>query len=82
LQWSELQELFAGLSDHREAFYRYEVTVDEILSRSFPEPGGSEAFRAAVEADIGVDDLGIEAHRRNGELRFRFPVTIVSGRKP
>lgn len=82
LQWSELQELFAGLSDRREAFYRYEVSVDEILSRSFPELGGVEAFRAAVEADIGVDDLGIEAHRRDGELRFRFPVTIVSGRKP
>jgi ubiquinone/menaquinone biosynthesis C-methylase UbiE len=81
LQWSELQSLFAGLGDRKEAFYRYEVSVDEILSRSFPEPGGAEAFREAVAADVGVDNLGIEAHHRDGQLRFRFPVTILSGVK-
>jgi ubiquinone/menaquinone biosynthesis C-methylase UbiE len=79
LQLDELDVLFAGLTDVRRAFYKYFVKVDELLRRSFPAPGGADAFHHAVEADIGVDKLGISASRDNGSLRFAFPVVIVSG---
>ena len=55
--------------------------VDDLLSRSFPEPGGAEAFRRTVESDVGVNRLGIDASREGG-LGFAFPVVIVSGVKP
>ena len=52
LQLSEIEALFARLKDVRREFYRYPVKVEAILSRSFPEPGGAEAFREMIEADM------------------------------
>ncbi len=78
LQLAELDALFAGLTDVRRAFYAYPVKVDELLARSFPDPGGADAFRRAVDADVGVNQLGIGASREGG-LGFAFPVVIVSG---
>lgn len=80
LQRIELDALFAGLKDVRREFYRYPVKVDELLSRSFPGPGGAEAFREMVAADVGVDRVGIAA-TNDGGLSFSFPVVIVSGVK-
>jgi SAM-dependent methyltransferase len=80
LQLTELQTLFDGMTDIRCEFYLYPVTVDNLLARSFPNPGGADAFRNAVAADIGVNKLGIRASCE-GELRFAFPVVIMSGVK-
>lgn len=80
LQLSELESLFAGLGDVRRQFYKYPVKVEELLARSFPDPGGADAFRQIVEADIGVDRIGISAAREGG-LRFAFPVVVISGKK-
>lgn len=80
LQLNAFEALFSELSDVRREFYKYPVSVDVLLSRSFPEPGGAEAFREMVEVDIGVDRIGIDANRDNG-LGFAFPVVIFSGRK-
>jgi ubiquinone/menaquinone biosynthesis C-methylase UbiE len=81
LQLAELDALFGGLQGVRRAFYRYPVAVDELLTRSFPDPGGADSFRRAVEADVGVNRLGIDASRE-ARLCFAFPVVVVSGRKP
>jgi ubiquinone/menaquinone biosynthesis C-methylase UbiE len=80
LQLSELELLFAQLTDVRQAFYRYPVQVETLLSRSFPEPGGAQRFREIVDQDVGVDRIGIQAHRESG-LGFSFPVVIMSGVK-
>jgi len=81
LRLTEFETLFGTVSDVRRAFYKYRVKVDDLLSRSFPEPGGAEAFRRKVEADVGLNHLGIDATRESG-LSFSFPVVIVSGVKP
>ncbi|QEH38339.1 putative methyltransferase YcgJ [Aquisphaera giovannonii] len=80
LQRAELEALFSGLRDVRRAFYKYPVEVDDLLSRAFPEPGGAEAFRRTIAADVGVNRLGIDASHEGG-LRFSFPVVILSGMK-
>jgi ubiquinone/menaquinone biosynthesis C-methylase UbiE len=82
LRLDEFRDLFSGLPDVRQAFYKYPVKVEELLARSFPDPGGAEAFRSAVRVDIDIDRLGISAAYDGKELRFEFPVTIVSGVKP
>ena len=61
-------------------FYKYPVDVDDLLSRAFPDPGGEDSFRRMVDADVGVNRLGIDASREGG-LRFAFPVVILSGVK-
>jgi ubiquinone/menaquinone biosynthesis C-methylase UbiE len=81
LQLTELEALFAGLRDVWRGFYNYPVEVEDLLSRAFPEPGGAEAFRRMIDADVGVNRLGIDASREGG-LRFAFPVVILSGVKP
>ncbi len=81
LQLTKLQELFGTLSEVRTEFYKYHVNVDAILSRSFPDPGGAEAFRSMVANDIGQNRIGIDASRNESGLAFAFPVVIVSGRK-
>lgn len=80
LQLSELESLFTSLLDVRREFYRYPVDVESLLARSFPGPGGADAFRRMVAKDVGVNRLGIDA-RREGGLGFSFPVVIVSGTK-
>jgi ubiquinone/menaquinone biosynthesis C-methylase UbiE len=80
LQLAEMDALFAVLKDVRREFYRYPVKVEAILSRSFPGPGGAEAFREMVESDVGADRIGIAA-TRDGGLGFSFPVVVVSGMK-
>lgn len=75
---SKLQGLFDQLADIRCEFYQYPVSVDELLSRSFPEPGNAELFRHTVEKDIGINQLGIHASN-DGTLRFTFPVVVLSG---
>lgn len=80
LQLAELDALFSGLGDQRREFYRYPVTVEQLLSRSFPGPGGAEAFREMVAADVDIDRIGIAASS-DGGLSFSFPVVIVSGVK-
>ena len=78
---AELEALFSGLKDVRREFYKYPVDVEDLLSRAFPETGGAEAFRQAIDADVGVNRLGIDASNEDG-LRFAFPVVIFSGVKP
>jgi ubiquinone/menaquinone biosynthesis C-methylase UbiE len=81
LQLAELDAEFSRLQSVRREFYKYPVAVEDLLSRSFPDPGGAEAFRRTIDADVGVNRLGIDASREGG-LRFAFPVVILSGLKP
>lgn len=81
LELTELESLFGGLLNRRREFYRYGVKVEELLARSFPEPGGADAFRQLLEQDIGIDQLGVGASQSEDGLRFTFPVVILSGSK-
>ena len=48
---------------------------------SFPNPGEREKIRRIFREDIGKDDLGVEAHWRDGEIYFAYPVMVLVGRK-
>src|SRR5580700_4556666 len=58
LQLAELDGWFSRLTNVRRAFYKYPVEVDDLLSRAFPDPGGADAFRQTIDADVGVNRLG------------------------
>ncbi len=80
LPLTELQALFSTLDDVRQEFYKYPADVEDLLSRAFPDPGGADAFRQMVAADVGINRLGIDASSKGG-LKFAFPVVIMSGVK-
>jgi ubiquinone/menaquinone biosynthesis C-methylase UbiE len=81
LQLTQFDDLFALLRDVRRAFCKYPVRVDDLLSRSFPDADGAAAFRRTVEADIGLNRIGIGASRREDGLWFAFPIVLLSGIK-
>jgi SAM-dependent methyltransferase len=69
----------AGLQDLQWADYRFPLELERLLRASFPEPGNAERVRAMLEADVGVDAMGIGLHRRAGDVLLSYPVVIVSG---
>jgi SAM-dependent methyltransferase len=82
----ELTSLFrdAGLSDIKTEFYKLEVELEKILASSFPNPGDADKIRQTFSEDLGVNRLGVGAHRKegaNGAIWFAFPIAILVGTK-
>jgi ubiquinone/menaquinone biosynthesis C-methylase UbiE len=71
----------AGLRDVRAAFYKLDVPLEELLARSFPNPGDADRIRQTFADDLGVDRLGLGAHRRDGAIHFAFPIAVLAGLK-
>lgn len=82
LPLEELTGLFhdAGLRDLKTAFYKLDVPLEELLARSFPNPGDADRIRQTFAEDIGVDRLGVAAHRRDGAIHFAFPIVVAVGK--
>ena len=75
----ELRGLFgrARLREPRTTSYRLEGEVEGLIKRSFPLPGDDETLRRIFAASIERDDLGVNARREAGEIRFGYPVAIL-----
>jgi SAM-dependent methyltransferase len=69
----------AGLRDVKTGFYRLEVSLEELLGRSFPNPGDADRIRQMFADDVGMDRLGVGTHRKNGAIHFAFPIAVVLG---
>ena len=82
LSLEELTGLFqdAGLLGQKTAFFRLEVALEALLAASFPNPGDGDRIRQTFAADVGVDRLGVGAHRRGGDIYFAFPIVVIAGR--
>lgn len=78
----ELRELFeqAGLNVTGAEWYRLEGELEDLLSRSFPEPGGADRLRQMYADAIDDDALGIATRRDGDQIRFGSPVTVLCGR--
>ena len=71
----------AGLGDLKTAFFKLDVALEALLAASFPNPGDGDRIRQTFAADIGVDRLGVSAHRRDGAIHFAFPIVVIAGLK-
>jgi SAM-dependent methyltransferase len=72
----------AGLVNLRWTGYVFELELESLLQASFPRPGDAERVRELIEADVGVDALGIGAQRSGGAVRIAYPIAVVVGTKP
>jgi ubiquinone/menaquinone biosynthesis C-methylase UbiE len=81
---AELDEALAvvGVVGLRWSGYRFELELGALLEASFPQPGNAGQVHALIEADIGVDDLGIGVHRMGNSVRLAYPIAVVAGIKP
>ena len=78
----ELRELLTavGLVDLRWAGYLFELELEALMQASFPRPGDASRVRELVEADIGVDKLGIGIHGLDGAVRIAYPIVVAAGK--
>jgi len=72
----------AGLVDVQWECYLFELSLDQLMEASFPEPGNADRVRELIEADVEADALGIGVHRSGGGVRFAYPITVAAGTKP
>ncbi|MDQ2801787.1 MAG: methyltransferase domain-containing protein [Pseudomonadota bacterium] len=83
LTLSELVALFpaAGLPEPRASFYELRGEVENLLARSFPNPGDEATIRGMFAATVEDDRLGIEVRRESDALRYAYPVAILAARR-
>jgi SAM-dependent methyltransferase len=82
LRLDELGALFAGagLSPSPPVFYRLPIVLAELLTRSFPAPEHVPLIRAAYEASVADDGLGLETRRVGDDIHGAYKVAIVTAR--
>lgn len=73
--------LEAGLVELRSAFYKLDVELEKLLAASFPNSGDAECIRQIFAEDIGINQLGVGAHRDGGAIHFAFPIVALVGTK-
>ena len=79
-QWDKLLQE-SGLKNLKRGDYKVEMELEKQLSASFPKPGGKEKLREIFRNDVGIDALGMNVHKRNGEIHFSYPISIYTGIK-
>jgi SAM-dependent methyltransferase len=87
LALSELKGLFAaaGLGEPRASFTELRDTVENLLARSFPNPGDDKKIIAMFTGSLADDRLGIPVRRigsdRGDRLEYAYPVAILAAAK-
>ena len=57
--------------------YSMNLTVDQVLSASFPNPGDDQRIRELFEEDAQTNCLGVGTFRKDGQLHFGYPISII-----
>ncbi|HEX7286849.1 MAG TPA: methyltransferase domain-containing protein [Candidatus Angelobacter sp.] len=75
----ELRGLFikAGLPEPRIGHYRVECELEDLLSRSFPNPGDDERIRKIFADSVAGNTLDLNTRMENGKIYYSFPVAVL-----
>ncbi len=57
--------------------YSMNLTVDQVLSASFPNPGDDQRIRQLFEEDSKTGCLGVGTFRKEDQLHFGYPISIL-----
>jgi ubiquinone/menaquinone biosynthesis C-methylase UbiE len=76
---AELLGLFeaAGLPRPRRSSYELRDEVDNLLKRSFPNPGDDDKIRALFRASATDDRLGIPIRLEGSTIHYAYPVAVL-----
>jgi ubiquinone/menaquinone biosynthesis C-methylase UbiE len=80
----ELRELFrtVGLPEPRTTAYELRDELENLLRRSFPNPGDDQKIREIFAASALDDRLGIPCRRQENQIHYAYPVTVLAAVKP
>jgi hypothetical protein len=80
---AELQQLFAdaGLPTARVTAYELRDELENLLGRSFPNPGDADKIRSLFSASVEDDRLGIPVRREDDRLLYAYPVSVLAARR-
>ena len=81
---SELKALFraAGLPEPRATGYELRDELENLLARSFPNPGDAAKIREIFAASAADDRLGIPIHRDGMRIHYAYPVAVLAADRP
>jgi hypothetical protein len=81
---SELRILFgaAGLPEPRATSYELRDELENLLKRSFPDPGDDEKIRTLSRASIDDDRLGIPIRVVDEHIHYAYPVAVLASTHP
>lgn len=79
----ELRGLFraAGLPAPRETAYELRDELENLLRRSFPNPGDDDKIREIFAASARDDRLGIPLRREGDTIHYAYPVTVLAAER-
>jgi len=72
----------AGLSAPRRRSYELRDELDNLLRRSFPNPGDDDKIRALFRASAGDDRLGIPIRLEGDRVHYAYPVAVLVADRP
>ena len=70
----------AGLTRPMIGHYRVECELDDLLSRSFPNPGDEPKIRKIFAESIASNALDLNTREEDGKIYYSFPVAVLVGR--
>jgi ubiquinone/menaquinone biosynthesis C-methylase UbiE len=79
LPLTELEALFPALAlpVPRKTFYRLEAELDDLLQRSFPNPGDADEIRRMFVESLDNDGLGMATRRQGDKIRLAYPIAVL-----
>jgi SAM-dependent methyltransferase len=80
LPLAEIESLFpaAGLPKPRITFYELRDELENLLARSFPNPGDDHKIREIFRASALDDRLGIPVRIDEGGVHYAYPVAVMA----
>lgn len=81
---AEIRGLYraAGLPEPRQSGYELRDELENLLRRSFPNPGDDDKIRALFAASLEDDRLGIPIRREGNVLHYAYPVAVLVATRP
>jgi ubiquinone/menaquinone biosynthesis C-methylase UbiE len=81
---TELLGLFAaaGLPAPRRRSYELRDELENLLRRSFPNPGDADRIRAIFRASAADDRLGIPIRLEGDRIHYAYPVAVLVADRP
>ncbi len=71
----------AGLPAPTVGRYRVECELDDLLSRSFPNPGDEARIRRIFVESVATNALDLNTREENGRIYYSFPVSVLVSKK-
>ena len=81
---AELKALFpaAGLPAAKITFYELRDELENLLGRSFPNPGDGDSIREIFRASARDDRLGIPIRLEGVQVHYAYPVAVLAATRP